>query len=490
MSAPARRPRCAARALVLAASCFPLAGAVPAAAPAPAGTPAAAGFRVPAPARTVLKNGLTVLVLERRAIPLVQFRLLVKAGSASDPAGKEGTAALVARLLKRGTKTRPGGQLFEEVEFVGGTIDTTAGPDASYVWGEFAARDFEIGFNLLSDLVLNPAFRPEEFDKEKRLALADIVDALDDPARVAQKAFASWLYGAHPYGRPVDGTERSVQAISRDDAASFYGARYAPNNAVLAIVGDVEAQQAARSADRYFSAWKRRTVAATAIAEATPVRGRKVLLVDKPDATQSQIRFGNVGIRRADADYFPLVVGNTVLGGGFTSWLVNEVRVKRGLTYSIASRVEALRSSGSFFVSTFSKNASVLETIQVALDQVRRLRGGDLPEEDLEKARSYLAGLYPLRIESPEDLAAEILNVDLYGLDPDYINQYQKRVRSTGADAVKRVAARRLPLDDLAIVVVGPAQSLGKDLESLGPVTVRPIQSALEGAGAAAPPAR
>ena len=488
MRAPVRPSRCAALALVLAASSCLLAAAPKPAAP--AGAAATAGFHVPAPARTVLKNGLTVLVLERRTIPLVQFRLMVKAGSTSDPAGKEGTAALVARLLKRGTKARPAGQYFEEVEFVGGTIDTTAGPDASYVWAEFATRDMEVGFNLLSDLAQNPAFRPEEFEKEKRLALADIVDALDDPARVAQKAFASWLYGAHPYGRPVDGTERSLQAITRDDAASFYASRYVPNNAVLAIVGDVDAQQAARSADRYFSAWKRRTVTTAAIAEATPVRGRKVLLVDKPDATQSQIRFGNVAIRRADADYFPLIVGNTVLGGGFTSWLVNEVRVKRGLTYSIASRVETLRSSGSFTVSTFSKNASVLETIQVALDQVRRLRGGDLPPEDLDKARSYLAGLYPLRIESPEDLAAEILNVDLFGLDPDYINQYQKRVRSAGADAVKRVAARRLPMDDLAIVVVGPAQSIRKDLESLGPVTVRPIQSALEGGGAAAPAAR
>lgn len=482
MKAPVRPSRCAALALVLAASSRLLAAA-PAA-------PATAGFHVPAPARTVLKNGLTVLVLERRTIPLVQFRLLVKAGSTSDPAGKEGTAALLARLLKRGTKARPAAQYFEEVEFVGGTIDTTAGPDASYVWAEFATRDMEVGFNLLSDLVQNPAFRPEEFEKEKRLALADIVAALDDPARVAQKAFASWLYGPHPYGRPVDGTERSVQAITRDDAASFYASRYVPNNAVLAIVGDVDAQQAVRSADRYFSAWKRRTVTTAAIAEATPVRGRKVLLVDKPDATQSQIRFGNVAIRRADADYFPLIVGNSVLGGGFTSWLVNEVRVKRGLTYSIASRVETLRSSGSFSVSTFSKNASVLETIQVALDQVRRLRGGDLPPEDLDKARSYLAGLYPLRIESPEDLAAEILNVDLFGLDPDYINQYQQRVRSAGADAVKRVAARRLPMDDLAIVVVGPAQSIRKDLETLGPVTVRPIQSALEGGGAAAPGAR
>jgi zinc protease len=488
VSAPAVRLRGVVRALALLVP--GLIGAVlaaPAAAPKPAAP--ASGFQVPAPARTVLKNGLTVLVLERRTIPLVQFRLMVKSGSTSDPAGKEGTAALTARLLKRGTKARPAAQYFEEVEFVGGSIDTAAGLDASYVWGEFAARDLEVGFNLLSDLVLNPAFRPEEFEKEKRLALADLVDALDDPGRVAQRAFAAWLYGSHPYGRPVDGSERSVTAITRDDAASFYQSRYVPNNAVLAIVGDVDAAQAARSADRYFSAWNKKALTSTAVAEATGIRGRKILLVDKPDATQSQIRFGNVGIRRADPDYFPLIVGNTVLGGGFTSWLTNEVRVKRGLTYSIASRIEALRFSGSVSVSTFSRNASVLETIKVSLEQVRRLRGGDLPAEDLDKSRSYLAGLYPLRIESPEDLAAEILNVDLFGLEPDYINQYQKRVRSTGADAVKRAAARRLPMDDLAIVVVGPAQSLKKDLETLGPVTVRPIQSALEGGGAAQRPA-
>jgi zinc protease len=478
--------------IVLALALFvpgPIGSAAAPAAPPKPGAPQAraSGFQVPAPARTVLKNGLTVLVLERRTIPLVQLRLMIKSGSTSDPAGKEGTAALTARLLKRGTKGRPAAQFFEEVEFVGGSIDTTAGLDASSVWGEFASRDLEVGFNLFADLVLNPALRPEEFEKEKRLALADLVDGLDDPGRVAQRAFAAWLYGSHPYGRPVDGTERSVTAITRDDAASFYESRYAPNNAVLAIVGDVDAAQAAKSADRYFSAWKKKTLAPAAVAEATGVKGRKILLVDKPDATQSQIRFGNVGIRRADPEYLPLSVANTVLGGGFTSWLVNEVRVKRGLTYSIASRVEALRSSGSVSVSTFSRNASVLETIKVSLEQVRRLRGGDLPSEDLDKARNYLAGLYPLRIESPDDLAAEILNIDLFGLDADWINQYQKRIRSTGADAVKRAAARRLPLDDLAIVVVGPAQSLKKDLETLGPVTVRPVQSALDGGGAAAP---
>ena len=470
-----------------AAACLVL-GAAPA--PVPPTGAAATGFRIPAPTKTILKNGLTVLVLQRSSIPLVQLQLMVKSGAASDPAGKAGTASLVSRLLKRGTRSRSASQFFEEVEFVGGTIDTAATADASFVRGEFAARDAEVGFNLLADMVLSPAFRAEEFDKEKRLALADIVARLDDPQEVARLAFASWLYGGHPYGRPADGTERSVQSITRDDVAGFYEARYAPNNAVLAIVGDIDAAQAAQRAERYFSAWKRRTVTEVKLGEAQPARGRRVLLVDKPDATQSQIRFGNIGIRRADPDYFPMVVGNTVLGGGFTSWLISEVRGKRGLTYSIASRVEALKSTGSFYVSTFSKNDSVLETIKVSLDQVRRLRAGDVPEEDLEKARSYLVGIYPLRIESPESLTAEILNVDLYGLDPDYINQYQKRVRAVTADAVKRVAARRIPLDDLAIVVAGPAQALKKDLETLGPVTVRPLKSALETNDAAQPPAR
>jgi len=462
-----------------------------AAAPAPAPTAGpSTSFRVPVPVRTVLKNGLTVLVVERHSIPLVQLRLMVKSGSSADPAGKEGTAALTARLLKRGTKSRPAGQFFEEVEFVGGTIDTAAGLDASFMHGEFATRDLEIGFNLIADLAQNPAFRPEEFDKEKRLALADIVGRLDDPEVVARLAFASWLYGAHPYGRPVDGTERALQAITRDDVAGVYETRYTPNNAVLVIVGDIDAAQAAQRAERYFSAWKRRTVPETKIPEMTAVRGRKILLVDKPDATQSQIRFGNTGIRRADPDYFPMVVGNTVLGGGFTSWLVNEVRVKRGLTYAIGSRVEALRAAGSFCVSTSSKNASVVETIKLSLEQMRRLRGGDLPDEDLDKARSYLAGMYPLRIESPDSLAAEILSVELFGLAPDSINQYQRGVRAVTADAVKRVAARRLPLDDLALVVVGPAQALKKDLETLGPVTVRPLRSALEASDTAQPPAR
>jgi zinc protease len=452
----------------------------PAGAAAPPAAPSAGTFSVPAPSRTTLKNGLTVLVLERRAIPLVQFRLLVRAGTSADPAGKEGSAALMARLLKRGTRSRPAQQFSEEVEFVGGSLESSAGSEAIVVTGEFAGRDVEVGFNLLADLAQNPAFRQEEFDKEKRLVLADIVSRLDDPEQVAQEAFASWLFGSHPYGRPPQGTRRTVEAITLADVRAFYEARVLPNNAILAIVGDIDKTQAAQRVERYFGAWKRGAAPEARVPDPAPVRGRKVLLVDKPDATQSQIRFGNVGIRRSDPDYYPLVVGNTILGGGFTSLLVEEVRVKKGLTYSIRSRVEALRSPGSVSVVTFSKNETVLETIRLSLDQIRKVREGAIPADSLDKARNYLAGLYPLRIESPDDLAAEILNVEFYGLGGDYINQYQKRVRGVGPEAVKRVAARVLPLDDMAVVVVGPAASLKKDLETIGPVTVRSIASILD----------
>ena len=443
-----------------------------------AAAPAAGGFRVPPPARTILKNGLTLLVLERHAVPLVEIELLIKAGSAADPAGKEGLASLTARMLKRGTRTRPAQQFAQEVEFVGGTLESSATRDATLVQGEFASRDVEVGLNLLADMVQNPAFGEEDLSREKRLVLADLASGLDDPAEVADDAYMAWLLGTHPYGRPVAGYTKSVPGLTRADVAAYAEARLVPNNAILAIVGDLGAAQAAQRVDKYFGAWKRRALVEAKLAEPAPVRGRKVLLVDKPDATQSQIRFGNLGMRRADPDYLPALVANTVLGGGFTSWLVDEVRVKRGLTYGIRSRFDALRFAGAFVVSTFSRNASVGETIKVSLDQIRRLRAGQVPAEDLDKARNYRAGQYPLRIEAPDALAAEIVGVELYGLEPDYINQYQKRVRGVGLDAVKRVAARYVPLDDLAIVVIGPASQLKESLAPLGPVTVRPIDAA------------
>jgi predicted Zn-dependent peptidase len=445
---------------------------------APQAAAGAAAFRIAPPARTVLKNGLTVLVLERRAIPLVHFRLLVRAGGTADAAGKEGTAALTARLLKRGTKSRPAAQFAEEVEFVGGEITTQALKEYTVVACEFASRDLEIAFNLLADLVLNPAFPAEELEKERRLQIASLVGRRDDPERVAEEAFDGWLFGSHPYGRPVEGTEKSVAAITRADVAAHYEAQFVANQAVLVIAGDIDAAQAAQKAGRYFGPWKRRSAAEARLPEPVAVRGRRILLIDKPDATQSQVRLGSLGPRRTDPEFFAARVANTLLGGSFTSLLSEEVRVKRGLTYAIGSHIDAARVSGSVSIATFSRNEAIVETIQAALEQVRRLREGAFLPEALDKARSFLAGNFPLQIESPEDLAAAVLSIEFYGLEPDYLNQYVRRVRAVGAEGVKKAAQRWFPVDDLAIVVVGPAAVLQRDLAALGTVTTRSLASA------------
>ena len=441
------------------------------------GADPAGSFRIPPPARTVLKNGLVVLAVERHDVPLVQLRLMVRAGSSFDPAGKGGTAALCARLLKRGTKTRSAAQFAEEVEFVGGAIDVEPGRDAVVLQAEFASRDAEIGFNLLADIVSNPIFAAAEFDNEKSLVLGELRGQLDDPSRAADQAFDTWLYGAHPYGRPPEGVAESVGGITRTDVQAFYQAYYAPGNAVLVVVGDIGASQVAQRADRYLSPWKKRGVNLPKLPAPAAVTGTRVLLLDKPDATQSQIRIGGMAVRRADPDLIPLEVASTILGGGFTSWLIDELRVKRGLTYSASSRVRAWKDAGNVRLSTFSKNETVAETVKVSLDLTRKLRAGSLEEADIERAKSYIAGLFPLRLESPEALAQALLDQELYDTGADFINLYQKRVRSVGIESLKR-GLRWLPGDDMAIVIVGPAALFKGPLAGLGPVTVRPLTAA------------
>jgi zinc protease len=461
-------------------------GPMVAAVPRPSGSPGAGkgpapSFQMPAPQRTVLKNGLTVLILERRAVPLVQMQLLVRSGSVSDPAGREGTAAILARLLKRGTPGRTAAEFAEAVEFLGGTLSAEAGRERIRLAGEFGSRDFEAGLALLAGMALSPSLSDAEFEKERALLLAEHESSLDDPAWIAARAFDAWLFGDHPYGRPPEGTKRSVAGLKRSDVAAFHQAHFSPANAVLAIVGDVEAREARGAVERLFGSWRGRSAGAAVVATPAPAKGRRVLLVDKPDATQSQIRFGFLGPGRSDPDLVPLTVVNAVLGNGFTSWLVDEIRVKRGLTYSIRSSIQPGRRSGSYVVSTFSKNATVAETVRRSIDLMSRMRADGPGEADLDKGRNYVAGLYPLRIESPDALAAEILDVEFYGLGPDYINGYQGRIRGVGIEAARAAATRHVPVDDLAIVVVGPARELRGPLEEIGPVTVRPAASIVSG---------
>ena len=474
MSLPGRR-RFAAAALVL--------GALLSAAGAPAAAPVAAAARPPAPRleRTVLKNGLTVFRLERTGLPLVQMQLLIPAGSAADPPGKEGLATLTARLLARGSAGRGAATFAEQVEFLGGALAADAGPDRTIVAGEFAARDFETGLDLLAGMVRRPAFEAAEFARERDLLAAARDAVLDDTGALASEALTRALFPQHPYGRPADGFRSSLARLTREDVVAWHAQRFAAGEAALALVGPIDAARARRAVERAFGGWDRGGAPGARPPAVVPLPSRVVLLIDKPDASQSQIRIGQASIPRTDSAWASLAAANAVLGSGFSSWLNDEIRVKRGLAYGIASRLVPRRAGATFEVDTATRNEKAEETLGLALDLVARAHRGALRQDDLDRGRNYLTGLFPLRIESPDALATQILERRLLGLDPAGYASLQDELRAVRLDAANTAARRGLPGEAVAIVVVGPAAVLKEPLARFGPVTVRPASWVVDG---------
>jgi len=426
---------------------------------------------VPAPAsdlvlppitRVTLDNGLRVLVGEYHELPLVEFHLIVGAGAAQDPPGKEGLAALTAGTLVRGTGKLSADQLASAIESLGGRIAATPGTDGTIVSAEFLSKDYAAGLDLLRQVLLDPAFARDEVRRERDERAAGIVAALEDTSSVAEKCFAGFLYGTHPYGRPVEGRSATVPKLGRGDVADFYQRWYRPNDTILVLVGDVAAPEALASLRAALGAWRPRPDAiATRAAPPAPLTARRVLLVDKPDATQTQIRLGNIAIARNSPDYIPATVANTILGGGFTSRLIEELRVKRSLTYSAWSTFAARLTGGDFRLGTFTKTPTTAETLALALSVEGDFRSHPPARESLAKAKTYLRGQFPLRIESPDALAARLAEAEFNALGPDELATYRERVATVTAEQVAEVAGKLMPPPEaVAIVVVGKAAEI------------------------------
>jgi len=428
---------------------------------------------IPPITRATLDNGLRVVVAEYHELPLIEFTLIVGAGAAQDPPGKEGTAALVAGTLTKGAGKLGADELARAIESIGGRIEATPGTDGTIVGAEFLAKDFAAGLDLLRTVLLDPRFARDEVRRGREEQEANLVASLEDTSAVAEKCYAGFLYGAQAYGRPVDGRTTTVPKLGRGDVTDFYEHWYHPNNTVLVLVGDVSAADAVRRLRDAFGAWRARP-------DAVPVRtppperitARRVLLVDKPDATQTQIRFGNVAIARNDPRFIPATVANTILGGGFTSQLIEELRIKRSLTYAAWSQFAARLTGGDFRVGTFTKTPTTTETLKLALEVEGAFRTHRPAATALEKAKTYLRGQFPLRIESPEALAGRLAEAEFHGLPQDELSTYRTRVAAVSAEEVERVAETLMPSPDtVAIVVVGKAAEIRAPLEAaFGPV--------------------
>ena len=435
-------------------------------------------LRLPRVTRAIFDNGLHVIVAEYHELPLVEFHLIVGAGAAQDPAGKEGVSAVTANALRRGAGKLSAEELARAIESLGGRISTTPGTDGTIVTAEFLRDDFAAGLDLLRQVMLDPKFSRDEVRRAREEQAAAIVAGFEDASTVAEKCYGNFLYGSHPYGRPVEGRRSTVSDIGRSDVTAYYDRWYRPNNTTLVLVGDVSAVDAVIRLREAFGAWRARPDAIPLRPTAPePVAARRVLLVDKPDATQAQIRFGNVAIKRSDPDYLPAQVANTILGGGFTSKLIEELRVKRSLTYAAWSMFAARFGGGDFRLGTFTKNPTTAETLDLALTVEGDFRNRLPDRKALDKAKSYLRGQFPLRLETPDALAARLAEIEVYGLPVDELATFRRRVAAVTPADVQRVARAHMPPPDrVAVVVVGQASQVRAPLEAkFGPVeTVAP----------------
>ncbi len=419
------------------------------------------GLKLPPYKKVKLKNGMTLLLMEQHEVPIISFNYLIRAGSIADPAGKEGVASLTAGLLRKGTKTRSADQISAELDFVGGLLGAGASYDYTNGTAEFIKKDIAKGLELLGDVLLNPTFPQDEVSKLLKQRIDNIKSSKDQAQGVIGTYYNAYLYGSHPYGRPVGGDEKSLAAITRPDVEKFYQTYYSPSSTIMAVAGDFDSAEMERMITDKFGAWAAKTAPAVQLAEPQPVAGKRLLLIDKPDSTQTFYQIGNVGINRTNPDRVYIEVVNTLFGGRFTSMLNSELRINSGLTYGARSRFDERKVRGPFTISTFTGNQTTEKAIDMTLAVLKRLHEKGITEEELKSAKNYIKGQFPPDIETTDQLAGLIAELEFYGLDESEINNYYAKIDSMTLNDARRVIKQHFPLDNLVFVLIGKADEIG-----------------------------
>jgi zinc protease len=394
-----------------------------------------------------------LIVSEQHALPMVVVEVLIDAGARRDPAGKEGLAALTADLLTEGTKTRSASQISEATDFIGAALGSSADVDYASLGLTVLAKDLDTGLTLLTDIMVHPSFPDAEVTRRRESALASMKADEDEPGRVAQRAFAELLFRNEPYGHLAVGKPETVRKLTRQDLASFYQRFYHPEGSIITVVGDVSTADIRTRLEAALKDWRTADTPpfiyppATAHAPQTPT-------IDKP-ITQANIILGERGIARDNPDYYALQVMNYILGGGgFSSRLLDNIRTKAGLAYSVASFFTVNKSPGSFQVVMQTKNESATDAIQRACAELERIRREPVTDDELQEAKLYLTGSFPLRLDTNTKLAGFLAQVEFFNLGADYADTYPQRINTVTKEDVQRVAQQYLHPDQMDLVVV------------------------------------
>lgn len=430
-----------------------------------------------------MPDGMRVVLVERHEAPLVSLELQFRGGASAHSAADAGLAALTADMLDEGTRTRSALEIADAVDQLGASLSSTAGYDASSVRLSVLRSGFADALGILADVVVNPTFPRAELERVKRERLGRIVQRSDEPAALADDALARVLYGSkHPYGEPLLGTETTLDALGRDDVVAYYRDRYVPGQATLVVVGDVTRDTLDSLVTKAFDGWSGKGEDVLEPEAADAAAGHHIYIVDKPGAAQSEIRVGRVAVSRSTDAYIPLIVLNTVLGGSFTSRLNQKLREEKGYTYGARSSFDMRRAPGPFeasaAVATPVTDSAVLEFVH----EIDRIRDEPVPEDELARARKYLAYRLPQSFESDDDVVRMLSGLVRYDVPPDFYSGYVDAVLAVTAADVSRVARAELGSDRMVIVVAGDRAAIEEPLRrlGLGEVTVLP-RDALEG---------
>lgn len=431
-------------------------------------------FKFPPVKERKLPNGLTLMVIERHEIPNVYFRLGIDFGEKHDSPAVKGGVEMMANLLKKGTANRPYDEIVDQVDFVGGALETAFSQDFFYLVGSFLKEYSDIGLELLSDIALNPVFPVEEMAKERANMLANLENEKSSPAFLGHRQLDAVLYAPHPYS--LYKTADSLLKISREALIDLHQRYFNPRRSFLIVAGDISFEEATGKVEEYLSAWEKKSPTAATFPNPGESKNRHIYLIDRPGSEQVNVLFGSRMFTQDHPDHEKAVVANKILGGGANSRLFMSLREKKGFTYSASGSLDLYKEAGGWIFASEVRPDVIDKAIREFYAEFDRMANEPVGETELKNAKRYLMGSFPLRNETPASIAALALRQKLYGLPEDFWDNHMVKIDAVTAEDVQGIARTYLQKEVLSIVLVGDAGKIKRKVSKFGKVEILDVE--------------
>ncbi len=426
-------------------------------------------FKLPSIQKTKLSNGMELWVVPQKELPIVSMNLVMNSGSAANPEAREGLADITADMLTNGTKSRSATDISNQLQSIGASFNVSAGWDSTEARMQTLTRHLDTALSIYSDVLMNPSFSADELETLRKRRLIGFKQIQDSPAAIASIAYSKLLYGTgHQYGRPQNGNEKSVAAISRDDVVKFYETYYRPNTAALVVVGDVSMKTLKPKIEKAFGAWKSSAVPAVEVKTPKAFDKPGIYLIDKPGAAQSELRIGQIGVQRSHPDYVPIYVMNHILGGQFSARVNMNLREDKGYTYGARSGYSFRKGAGPFTASAGVQTAVTKESVVEFMKELNGIQGSiPITAAELDYSKQSIIRSFPRSVETVGQMSGQLADLFVYNLPSDYVNDYLAKISAVTLKDVNRVANEYLNPDKMAIVIVGDRKLIEPGLKSI-----------------------